>query len=112
MDDPLEMEALENQHDEKLDAQLASVGMEQNRAKGEVLPCFQGKNSCRYNQAIFGKMLSMAGKPKKVVRYLGGWGHCRGNNRVEIEKHLQAMDRGWCALGGFWRSKLAIVSRK
>lgn len=52
MDDPLEMEALENQHDEKLDAQLASVGMEQNRAKGEVLPCFQGKNSCRYNQAI------------------------------------------------------------
>jgi len=37
--------------------------------------------------------------------YLGGWGHKRGNSRVEIEKHQQAMDRGWYALGGFWRAK-------
>ncbi|CAK0846868.1 unnamed protein product [Prorocentrum cordatum] len=93
--------AASKRNDMLLDQALAARMCAQNRSKQDVVPALRSRQLTR--QVVLGLRRSGC-RAGYELKHLRAWFNAVGSNASELKARLQALNRGWTMVRGFWGS--------
>ena len=85
-----------------LDQALAARGYAQNRKKQDVVPALRSRQLTRQTTE---SLLASGCHAGYQLKHLGAWFNAVNSNASELKARIQAINRGWMMVKGFWYSR-------
>jgi len=97
--DAKEIVKLSKKNDYFLDQSLAAREYGQNRSKQDVVPALRAR---QLNKQVIVELKNSGCQAGYQLKHLGGWFNAVGSNANELKARIQALNRGWLMVKGFW----------